>query len=428
VEKLEARLTMRVRDEVLAVLADAAQPQNELASRVAALEEGVRAFSPGNGRARLDHPADEVRAEMAEGSGSPLLRPLSRQEEGDASEQGGEGLADRFLAFMGEHYPGLYYEPSVVHGVLAACQSSGPGLVVLAGPPGTGKSTLVRVLAHFYNQSLLPEELTSVYLLQPVSPSWFSPASLQGSYSEIEGRFQSTPFLRHLMRAEAASERFGTRARRVFVCLDEFNLAQPEQYLAEILSRMEAREDSHERILTVCHRDPSRGLQEDVCVRLTANLKLFATINTDASTHLLSPKVLDRSHLVRLTPSGDSLSRIAAQCSKGRLGWFHERFGAMLPMLYDLSMHARTPLGYRAVRRAYDYAAAHPGGSGLGATIVDEVLCSIVLSRLPGLFVVNTEAYEQALASARDRFQEIGYGDAAGLVVRIAAGLPGQVA
>lgn len=428
---LESQLTLQLRDEVRAALADrpdTGRPLVELAARLAAVEDGVRALSAGTGPAPLLHPADEVREEMADGSGSPLLRPLSKDEARDAGEKGREGLAERFQAFLEKHYPGLYYEPSVVHGVLAACQSPGTGLVVLAGPPGTGKSTLVRVLAHFFNRSLRDEELEWVYLLQPVSPSWFSPASLQGSYSEIEGRFQSTPFLRHLMRAELASERFGSDARRLFVCLDEFNLAQPEQYLAEILSRMEARDGAHERILTVCRRDPSRGLLEDVRVRLTANLKLYATINIDASTHLLSPKVLDRSHLVRLTPSADSLARMAARCGEGPLAWFHERFGALLPMLYDLSMHARTPLGYRAVRRAYDYAAGHPGGSELSADVVDEVLCSIVLSRLPGLFVVNTEAYEQALGGARDRFQEIGYREAAALVVRIAAGLPGQVA
>jgi hypothetical protein len=322
----------------------------------------------------------------------------------------------------------MHYEPQVIRAVLAECESRESRLVVLAGPPGTGKSQLVRMLAEFYNQTLSTEARTGLFLLQPVSPSWYSPASLQGGYSEVEGRFRDTPFLTHLLRAELHYDecvRASGVPRLWFVCLDEFNLAQPEQYLADILSRMEVPAEDPQRTLTLCRRSDAPGLKRDITARLTPNLKIFATINVDASTHFLSPKVLDRSHFVRLNPTLEGLRKVSEALAKRyKVPGFHTRVNKLLPELHGLSEEARTPLGYRALEQVYRYAAFCPPDDG--DRTMDQALCSSILTRLPGVFAVDNREYRKRVEAMERACREAHYSNAALILRRIGEGLPGQ--
>gem|GEM_PF-5782110 len=377
--------------------------------------------------ARVPHPMERVEEEWL--ADSPLQLPRVPEDRFARlkSRPMPDSVEERFRAFLADVHPSLQYEPEVIRAVLSECESEGSRLVVLAGPPGTGKSRLVQVLAEFYNQTLLPEALTCFYLLQPVSPSWYSPASLQGGYSEVEGRFRETPFLSHLLRAQVHYEecvRNETQPRLSFICLDEFNLAHPEQYLADILSRMEADAESPQRVLTLCRRSEVPGLEKDITVRLTPNLKLFATLNVDASTHMLSPKILDRSHFVRLRPTLPALQRVAEQLSEMRtVAWFHASFVKLLPGLVSLCEEANTPIGYRALEQAYRYAAfCQPQDVD---SVVDSALCSFLLSRLPAVFAVGSRGYGQQVTKFKDTCTGR-YPSAANLLRRVAEGLPGQ--
>lgn len=333
------------------------------------------------------------------------------------------------------------YAPDVLRQVWTRCKSDEGQLVVLAGPPGSGKSSLVRLLAQFFNRGIdaaaYPPGWEGFYLLQPVSPTWFSPANLLGAVNPLDGQFRDTPFLRFLMRAEAHyldHEPADAPDRLFFACLDEFNIAQPEQYLSELLSRLEALPGSKAREMELCE-GREIGAAESLKVDLTPNLRLFATLNTDASTKTLSPKVLDRCFFLRLTPTVGELEaaadRIAGEKRTGGEGLpaFHRAFRDQIQPLDDLSRKGNAPVGFRVLRQAYAYAAAHPALATVDPPaaevqgIIAEVVASFFLPKLPGSFAVNSEAYELALAESPLRDLP----GVAAVLDRVAAGMPGQM-
>jgi hypothetical protein len=183
----------------------------------------------------------------------------------------------------------LHYPSDLLTGFHISMANS--PLVVLSGQSGTGKTQLGRIFA-------LAEGAR--YSLVKVQPDWVSPSYLWGIYDYLRHAFVPTPFA--FMVREAADEwekanAEGRKPQRYVICLDEMNLAHVEYYLADILSAME--QPPHEQWVEIY----SPGLEDGhfpTRLRLTPNISLIGTINVDETTHSLSPKVLDRAHVVRL--------------------------------------------------------------------------------------------------------------------------------
>jgi MoxR-like ATPase len=349
----------------------------------------------------------------------------------------------KFREFVEEK--GYHYEEQTLRVAWAQAMSPQSRLIVLAGPPGVGKTSLVSLLAEFFNpqpktdQPLKTgernpdrssDQAEPFYEIVSVSPAWFSSSSLLGYYSEVDRCFHGTDFLNLWVRSEETykqAERLRERSdeehrysHKFFACLDEFNLAHPEQYLSSVLSAMEQSYNG-EGDITVAEAKHlgDRDEVKDLKLSFPPNLKLFATVNTDAASKQLSPKVLDRAVFERVVPTGDAIiayaneKRAEVADDTDVLESFFDEFlhrrgkqdpelkhSKLLKALYELADKAQAPIGFRTFDAVRNHLLSHPyrfaaEGRGEGQDeskmekgevrrLIGEVICDFFLSKLPG--------------------------------------------
>lgn len=197
-------------------------------------------------------------------------------------------------------------------------------ITILAGVSGTGKSELPRLYSHF--GGLMFEPLS-------VQPNWDSQEYMLGFFNSIDNKFDAQPVLNFLAQSQlSANMSFEKRLekwRRMskkslgltdedleklrednypgllsclnMVLLDEMNLAHPELYFAEFLSKLESRRNKSGKGI----------IEDDICLDvkigagqpyyklpLGRNVFWVGTMNQDETTKSLSDKVLDRSTII----------------------------------------------------------------------------------------------------------------------------------
>ena len=182
---------------------------------------------------------------------------------------------------------GFVYEPFEIAAYVTALRTK--PFVLLAGPTGVGKSRL---------PALVAEATGGVSHLVPVRPDWTDPAETLG-YTDLAGRFRPGALLRVARDATNDAGRFHT------LVLDEMNLGRPEHFLAEVLSRMEAREPApggwaSPPLLTERLGPADAAWQK---THVPPTLALVGTVNVDESAHAFSAKVLDRAFVLTLAAS-----------------------------------------------------------------------------------------------------------------------------
>ena len=162
-------------------------------------------------------------------------------------------------------------------------------LTVLAGVSGTGKSELPRLYSHFGGLYFAPVS---------VQPNWDSQESMLGFFNSIENRFDAQPVLNFLAQTQKdwepeADGYPGLRDAMSLVLLDEMNLAHPELYFAEFLSKLELRRGTRQNLPQLDVKIGS-GMKP-YKLPLGRNVLWVGTMNQDETTKSLSDKVLDRS-------------------------------------------------------------------------------------------------------------------------------------
>ncbi|NHM16525.1 chromosome partitioning protein ParA [Eggerthellaceae bacterium zg-887] len=208
---------------------------------------------------------------------------------------------------------GLHFNPRLVkafHTSLKTAEWS--PITVLAGVSGTGKSELPRLYAHFGGLQFLPVS---------VQPNWDSKESMLGFFNSIDNRFDAEPMLRFLAQSQKdwrdpRDGDPGYPGLSEAVCLtllDEMNLAHPELYFAEFLSKFEQRRGI-EWVEDECPADfPKIDVKigtgmEPFQIPLGRNMLWVGTMNQDETTKSLSDKVLDRA-IVMTFPRPTKLKR-----------------------------------------------------------------------------------------------------------------------
>ncbi|WP_216934366.1 AAA family ATPase [Acinetobacter sp. BY484] len=266
-------------------------------------------------------------------------------------------------------------------------------LVILAGDSGSGKTNLVKSFA---------KAVGGKSFIIPVKPNWTSSEDLLGYYNPLEKKYLATPFLEALLEAQQNPE------IPYFICLDEMNLARVEYYFADFLSLLETRdedpeitlyaEDESSHVLSELkavvdiiqsakdkyrkngvinfiellkdeelngqlrlafgfsdkdslikyHSEIRRMLSAVMTmpstIKMPANIHIIGAINIDETTHYLSPKILDRAHIIRFeSPLLSNWEEILQEVAE------YEFEDTSKPLLFDIDA-----LGYRANYPKFD--------------------------------------------------------------------------
>ena len=240
----------------------------------------------------------------------------------------------------------IIYPRYIIEDFFALVQTN--DLIILAGESGSGKTNLVKSFA---------DAIGGKSFIIPVKPNWTSSEDLLGYYNPLEKKYLTTPFLEALLEAKDNPD------TPYFICLDEMNLARVEYYFADFLSLLEERgeqpeiklysEDESAHILsefknvmktievvkakykkqniinfiellqdeeinkeltrifgfsdkdslikyhTDLRRMLSGILNTPSSIIFPKNVRIIGAINIDETTHYLSPKILDRAHIMK---------------------------------------------------------------------------------------------------------------------------------
>ena len=192
--------------------------------------------------------------------------------------------AERLIAHVEAR--GFVYAPWQVAAFVTALRTR--PFVLLAGVTGVGKSRLPQLVA---------EATGARSDVLPVRPDWTDPSETLG-YRGLDGRFQAGGVLRAARKAAEAPD------HQHILVLDEMNLARPEHYLADVLSRMEMRTPAasgggETPPLLSDALAPGDAVWQ--AVRMGSNFAIVGTVNVDESAHVFSRKVLDRGFTLELS-------------------------------------------------------------------------------------------------------------------------------
>jgi hypothetical protein len=178
--------------------------------------------------------------------------------------------------------------------------------VILAGGTGTGKTKCaIEVARKVCRKQPIGE--SADYEVVAVGADWTDTRPLLG-YENILGASPSYTVPKALDLIIRASR---NTDRPFFLILDEMNLSHVERYFSDFLSIMESKKIDTEASTIKLHAnkdgmpstDGNVGGKVEQRIQWPDNLFVIGTVNIDETTHMFSPKVLDRAHVIEFKPN-----------------------------------------------------------------------------------------------------------------------------
>jgi len=173
--------------------------------------------------------------------------------------------------------------------------------LILTGLSGSGKTKLAQAFARWLTPEPLSIDTTdeakgknpnTYYKVVSVGADWSGNENILGYPNGLHPEeYFTKPALELILHAASEDHKDDPH----FLILDEMNLSHVERYFADILSAIE----SDEKIQL--HRDEKRtaGAGDiEPEIELPKNLFIIGTVNIDETTHMFSPKVLDRANVI----------------------------------------------------------------------------------------------------------------------------------
>ena len=174
-------------------------------------------------------------------------------------------------------------------------------LTVLAGLPGTGKTSLARLLTKI----LSPKERISEV---SVSRGWSSQKDLIGFQNPLTNKFHSAPTgiyeLLSQLDYESKNKKY-LESPMAYIILDEANLSPIEHYWSTFYNLTDSTA-KQTNLLSI-------SLGNNLNLEFANNLRFIATINYDQTTENLSPRVIDRANIIQIPANSFNIDTVSVE-------------------------------------------------------------------------------------------------------------------
>ena len=167
-------------------------------------------------------------------------------------------------------------------------------LIILSGEPGCGKSEIACNLVKAEHRCIVS-----------VSSSFTSQEDFFGYYNPVNAKFHGFALVSFLIQCEKDWLK-GDKSERVIV-LEEMNIAQPEHYMSDILTKTQYPEDDIDARTIHFPGSEIEGYPAQTKVMLSPAIKFVATVNIDHSVRKLTQRVLDRAAIVKIEISPSTI-------------------------------------------------------------------------------------------------------------------------
>lgn len=214
-------------------------------------------------------------------------------------------------------------------------------LTIFAGVPGTGKTTLARILTNILTPKEKIREVS-------VNRGWTSQKDFIGFVNPLTKRFHSSSTdiysLTKQMNDESKDKETYLNTPMAFIILDEANLSPLEHYWSSFYNLTDST-----GMLEV-------KLGHNETIQFPNNLRFIGTINYDHTTEELSPRVLDRINIIQLNKSEEiNFSNISSSKIKNIQLSFKRciEFFELSDINQNDKMNPQTEKGYKEIKSEF---------------------------------------------------------------------------
>lgn len=212
---------------------------------------------------------------------------------------------------------------------IAICITQG-FITVFSGEPGSGKTSICNIFAEIFGLNTFNDELRrsdeleaeekikifdldmNRYIPISVERGWTSKRDFIGYFNPLTKNFdRSNRKIFDALKTLHREKEKNIKNFPLFVLLDEANLSPMEYYWADFMN--------------VCDEIDSNScvnLSENHIFGIPETLRFLATINNDHTTEMLSPRLIDRSWIVRLPQNkGETINKKLDLSKIKRISW-----------------------------------------------------------------------------------------------------------
>ncbi len=284
-----------------------------VAPYLAKIADAINALLSGADIVVADHDvAVEIRNAVIKGSDAELMPVHTKHVE--------ELVLKAFLELFKNTIvsTGLKYSDSMLRRFVAALIAK--PFVILTGLSGSGKTKLAEAFVRW-----ICEKDPKRWRIVPIGADWTDSQKLLGFPNALDDKryiLPDTQVLQMLIDADKDPD------NPYFLILDEMNLSVVERYFADFLSTMESSSaqfnlyDGDKRVA-----DSKEEMEIPPSLKFPKNLFVIGTMNVDETTHMFSPKVLDRAQVIEFRVTEKDMNAYLAGDSVVDLDKLHDPNG-----------------------------------------------------------------------------------------------------